>query len=261
MTALTGSSLTDVGIDAAAIKPTEVAVERAHELDVETLTVDYEGQAAVPDPDVLRELAGPFDVRVTAPVRADGFDPNGDDHLHATLPESVGEVLVAGHPAYLTNHEQQRAVAPRLSTAAERASHPWVGTDGIERLALAVGYTQYELLAPETASAVRALRVAGTEESIALYAPVVLSTEEDTILDAVGEYAARRQRVRERLPADAPRDSNATGDARSELLRGCRAYALVGDSEDVAEQVAELEAAGVDQIVGYPARGLDSLLG
>jgi hypothetical protein len=261
MTALTGSSLTDVGIDAVAIKPTEVAVERAHELDVETVTVDYEGRASVPDPELLRELADSFEVRVTAPVRADGFDPSGDDHIRAMLPEPVGEVLVAGHPAYLDEHEHRRAVAPRLSAAAEQATNPWVGTEGIERLALAVGHTQYELLAPGTKSAVRGLRAAGTAESIAVYAPVVLSTDDDTILDAVGEYAARRQRVRERLPADAPHDSSATGEARSELLRGCQAYALVGNSEEVAEQVAELDAVGVDQIVGYPARGLDPLLG
>lgn len=260
MTALTGSTLTDVGIDAVALKPTEVAVERAHELDVETVTVDYEGQAEVPDPDVLRDLAASYDVRVTAPVRVDGFDPQGEDHLRALLPESVGEVLVAGHPAYLDEDERRRAVAPRLSAAAKSATDPWVGTESIERLALAVGHTQYELLGPDTTAAVRALRAAGVTESIAVYAPVVLSTAEETILDAVGEYAARRRRVRERLPEEAPRDSAVTGEARTELLRGCRAYALVGGAEDVAGQVAELHAAGVDKIVGYPARGLDPLV-
>ncbi|WP_436901081.1 DUF7388 family protein [Halovenus halobia] len=260
MTALTGSSLTDVGIDAVAIKPTEVAVERACDLGVETVTVDYEGRGSVPDSDLLRELTASFDVRVTAPVRADGFDPRGDDHLRKTLPESVGEVLVAGHPAYLDEDEQRRAVAPRLSAAAEAATDPWVGTESIERLALAVGHTQYELLGPNTVPTVRALRAAGVTESIAVYAPVVLSTDEDTILDAVGEYAARRNRVRERLPERAPRDSSATGQARRELLRGSRAYALVGGADDVTEQVSELDAAGVDRIVGYPARGLDPLV-
>ncbi len=260
MTALTGTALSNVGIDAVALKPTEVDIERAHDLAVETVTVDYEGQATVPDPEVLRDLSDAFDVRVTAPVRADGFDPHGDDHLRALLPESVGEVLVAGHPAYLDEDEQRRAVAPRLSAAAEAATDPWVGTESIERLALAVGHTQYELLGPNTVPAVRALRAAGVTESIAVYAPVVLSTNDDTILDAVGEYAARRQRVRDRLPEEAPRDSAATGEARAALLRGCRAYALVGGAEDVTEQVSELETAGVDQIVGYPARGLDPLL-
>lgn len=260
MTALTGSSLADVGIDAVALKPTEVEVERAHDLDVETVTVDYEGQSTVPDPAVLRDLAVSVDVRVTAPVRADGFDPHGDEHLRALLPESVGEVLVAGHPAYLDDDERRRAVAPRLSAAADAATNPWVGTESIERLALAVGYTQYELLGPDTVGAVRALRAAGVTESIAVYAPVVLSTDEDTILDAVGEYAARRQRVRERLPEGTPRNSAATGEARADLLRGCRAYALVGGAEEVADQVAELQSAGVGQIVGYPARGLDPLV-
>lgn len=260
MTALTGTTLTDVGIDAVAIKPTEVAVERATKLAVETITIDFEGRDHVPDPDTLRELAEGFEVRMTAPVRADGFDPTGDERVRATLPETVGEVLVAGHQAYLDNDEQKKAVAPRLTTAANNAADPWIGTEGIERLALAVGGTQFELLGPGTASAVRALREADAAVDIALYAPVVLSTDESTILDAVGEYAARRKRVRERLPSKSPHDSDATGDARSELLRGCRAYALVGSPKTVRDRVKRLQNAGVDRIVGYPARGLDPIL-
>src|SRR6056297_3566196 len=100
MTALTGTTLTDVGIDAVAIKPTEVAVERAAELAVETITIDFEGREHVPDPETLRELTEEFEVRMTTPVRADGFDPTGDESARESLPETVGEVLVAGHRAY-----------------------------------------------------------------------------------------------------------------------------------------------------------------
>lgn len=260
MTALTGTTLTDVGIDAVAIKPTEVAVERARELGVDTITIDYEGREHVPNNEILEDLAEAFEVRTTVPVRADGFDPHGEHRKRQELPEAVGEVLVAGHPAYLAEHEQERAVAPRLSAAADTAEQPWVGTEGIERLALAVGGTQFELLAPGTKSAVRALRETGVTDDIAVYAPVVISTDKDAILDAVGEYAARRKQVRDRLPAGTPLDSNATGESRRELLRGCRAYALVGSSEAVTQRVESLREAGVDHIVGYPARGLDPLL-
>ncbi len=52
-------------------------------------------------------------------------------------------VLVAGHGAYLTDDEAARAVAPRLRAAVDVPA-PWVGTEGIERLALAVGGTQYD---------------------------------------------------------------------------------------------------------------------
>jgi hypothetical protein len=260
MTALTGTTLPDVGIDAVAIKPTEVAVERADDLGVDTVTIDFEGRTHVPEPAVLRELANTVEVRMTTPVRADGFDPHGDDSAREALPDAVDEVLVAGHQAYLDDHEQRRAVAPRLSAAAADATEPWIGTEGIERLALALGGTQFELLAPGTANAVRGLREAGFSGTVAVYAPVALSTDNATILDAVGEYAARRKRVREQLPEESPRDSDATGEARAALLDGCRAYALVGGPEQVSERVERLESAGVDQIVGYPARGLDPIV-
>lgn len=260
MTALTGATLTDVGIDAVALKPTEVAVERAHDLAVDTVAVDFEGQEHVPDSATLRDLAEEFEVRVTVPVRADGFDPRGDESHRRSFPAAVEEVLVAGNRAYLDPDERKRAVAPRLSAAAESATDPWIGTEGIERLALAIGGTQFELFGPNTISSVRALRETGLSEEIVVYAPVVLSTDESTILDAVGEYAARRKRVRERLPEGSPHDGDATGEARETLLRGCRAFALVGGPDTVAERIDRLKTAGVDRIVGYPARGLDPLV-
>ncbi|WP_442928686.1 DUF7388 family protein, partial [Natronomonas sp.] len=49
----------------------------------------------------------------------------------------------------------------------------------------------------------------------------------------------------------------AEGRAREVLLKAATDYALVGDPETVADRVADLEAAGVDHVVAYPARGLD----
>lgn len=260
MTVLTGATLSDVGIETAAIKPTEVQLDRVHGLDVERLTVDYEGREHVPEPAALDELAGSFDVRATIPVRADGFDPRGDQTERRRLPDSVGEVLVAGHPAYLDEDEQNRAIAPRLAEGARESTDPWVGTEGIERIALAVGGTQFELLSRNTTKTVRGLRSAGFDGEIAVYAPVVLSSDEDTILDAVGAYAARRRPVRNALPDGAVTDSEATGRAREVLTTAVSDFALVGSPETVADRVSRLQDLGVDHVVGYPARGLDPLL-
>jgi hypothetical protein len=261
MTALAGATLADVGVDAVALKPAEVDVSRATGLSVETLTVDYEGREHVPDPSTLADLAAGADLRVTVPVRADGFDPRGDARLLRSLPEAAGLVVVAGHPAYLGASERRRAVAPRLKAVADRAADPWVGTESVERVALAVGGTQYDLLSGSTDTEIRGLRAAGFDGDVAVYAPLVLTADEDAVLDAVGGYAARRADVREALPDDAPTDSTATGRARETLLSGCRRYALVGDRETVAERVAGLHGVGVDHVVAYPARGLDPFLG
>ena len=256
---LTGVTLTDAGIDAAALKPTEVDVSRAAALDVETVTIDYEGARHLPDRSTLAVLAETKRVRVTTPVRVDGFDPLGDDSALAGLPEGVGRVLVAGHDAYLTSEEAERAVVPRLRDAAEAAADPWVGTEGIERPALAVGGTQFELLSRSTTRDLRALRAAGFEGDVAVYAPTVLTDDEDVILDAVGAYTARRGPVRAALPEDAATDATARGRARDVLTRAVRDYALVGDKETVADRVAQLKDAGADTVVGYPARGLESV--
>lgn len=260
MTVLTGATLSDVGIDGVAIKPTEIDLEQASKLDVGTITIDYEGQEHLPETDLLSDLADSYTVRLTAPVRADGFDPLGDDSELTDLPDVLDHVLVAGHHAYLSDEERRRTVAPRLEAAAEDVTDPWIGTEGIERIALAIGGTQFELLSETTLRDVRALRQAGFDGSVAVYAPTVLTDEPNIILDAVGEYAARRQRVREALPEGAPRDSTATGRAQNILEQACREYALVGDPDTVAERVNDLHAAGVDHVISYPARGLDPFL-
>lgn len=251
------SPVSRAGLDALALKPKEHDLSRAVDLPVDTLNVDYEGHDHFPSRDTLEALATDRTVLATTPVRADGFDPLGDDSA-LPLPDGVGRVLVAGHSAYLSETEATRAIAPRLRAAREAAPDAWVGTEGIERLALAAGGTQYELLSGQTDRSVRALRAAGYDGEVACYAPVALTDDEDTILDAVGGYAARRGPVAQALPEGAATDGDATGRAREVLSQAVRDYALVGDAGTVREQTDALREAGVDTVVGYPARGLDA---
>ena len=250
------------GIDAVALKPAEHDLDRARSLptSLDRIAVDYEGRAHLPDAATLRRLARGRHVLVTTPVRADGFDPLGDDSLLEDLPEGTGRVLVAGHAAYLDEAERRKPVAPRLRAALEAAPDAWVGTEGIERIALATGGSQYELLSRSTVRDVRALRAAGFDGGVAVYAPTVLSGDDDAVLDAVGAYAARRRPVARALPDDASTDSSAGGRAREVLSAAVRDYALVGSPEAVREQVERLRTAGVDTVVGYPAAGLEQFV-
>ncbi|WP_135830588.1 DUF7388 family protein [Halorussus halobius] len=257
----TGRSAAETGLDAAALKPAECDVSRALDLPFETITVDYEGREHLPDDDTLARLAREKELRLTTPVRAAGFDPLGDDALDADLPEDVRRVAVAGHPAYLTDDERGKAVAPRLRAAVERDPTAWVGTEGVERAALATGATQFELLSRSTERDLKALRAAGFDGELAVYAPTVLTDDEDAVLDAVGAYAARRGPVARALPEDAATDATASGRAREVLSKAVRDYALVGRPAEVGERVADLKAAGADLVVGYPARGLEEFGG
>jgi len=266
VTEATGETrLSRTGVDALALKPAECDVSRALDGDVDVVTVDYEGREHVPDGQTLRELAAEKRLRLTTPVRATGYDPTGDDSLDDAIPAGVGRVLVAGHGAYLDDEEQARAVAPRLGAAVQRHPEAWVGTEAVERVALATGATQFELLSRRTHRDVRALRAAGFDGDVAVYAPTVLTDEEDAVLDAVGAYAARRGPVRRALPDAADgesvaTDASASGRARDVLSKAVRDYALVGDVATVREQVAALHDVGVDHVVAYPARGLDAAL-
>ncbi|MFB6268747.1 MAG: luciferase [Halobacterium sp.] len=250
------------GVDAVALKPAEHDVDRIPDLHagVERVVVDYEGREHLPDFDALAALAADREVRVTTPLRADGFDPLGDDSLADALPDELGRVFVAGHGAYLSEEEGDRAIAPRLGAATAEDGDAWVGTEGVERAALATGATQFELLSRTTETDVQSLRAAGFDGDVAVYAPTVLSGEEDEILDAVGAYTARRGPVRRALPEDAATDGSAEGRAREVLSKAVRDYALVGDHETVAGRVQSLRDAGVDHVVAYPAAGLASFL-
>jgi hypothetical protein len=249
------------GIDAVALKPADVDWRRIDDLagSVRTVTVDYEGREHLPDLDRLADLAGDDrEIRLTTPVRADGFDPLGDDSLAASLPDGLGRVLVAGHGAYLSDEEAGRAVAPRLGAAVGAAPDAWVGTEGVERAALATGATQFELLSRSTERDLRSLRAAGFDGEIAVYAPTVLTDDENEILDAVGEYTARRGPVRRALPDGSATNGTADGRGREVLSKAVRDYALVGDRETVRQRVAALREAGADRVVAYPARGFEA---
>ena len=257
---LRSESILETGIDAAALKPAECDVSRASALAFDTVVIDYEGREHLPDRRTLEALADEREVRLTTPVRADGFDPLGDDSLLDRLPEGTKRVLVAGHAAYLEEAERSRAVAPRLGAALERAPGAWVGTEGVERIALATGAAQFELLGRSTRRDLRALRAAGFDGEIAVYAPTVLADDADSVLDAVGAYVARRRPVARALSRDAPTDAAAEGRAREVLLAAVGDFALVGTPEEIREQVDGLREAGADTIVGYPARGIEAFL-
>lgn len=246
------------GLDGVVFKPTETTAAAIRRLPFELVCVDYEGRSSLPSAETLAALAADRTLRVTTPVRADGFDPLGDDGLLERLPAAAGRVLVAGHGAYLDETEQSRAVAPRLGAAVESAADPWVGTESVERLALAAGGVQYELLSRRTTETVWGLRAAGYDGEIAVYAPTVPTTDENTILDAVGAYAARRGPVRRALPDDAATDAAATGRAREVLTAAVRDYALVGSVATIRDRVRELKSAGADLVVGYPAAGVET---
>lgn len=252
-----GATVREAGLDGAALKPREVDLEALSDLPFRRITVDFEGAAHVPSPATLERLADGAQLRVTVPVRADGYDPLGDDTRWDEIPAGADIALVAGNPAYLSRTERRRAIAPRLAAALERAPEAWVGTEGIERLALSTGATQFELLGPETERTFRDLRTAGFEGGLAVYAPTVLVDDEDAVLDALGAYAARRRPIADALPPGAPTDSSAAGRARGVLLAGCADYALAGGVEKIRERVEALRAAGADHVLGYPARGLD----
>lgn len=250
----------ETGLDAAALKPAECDVSRGADLPFNRIVIDYEGRANLPERHTLERLTKQKEVYLTTPVRAKGFDPLGDDSLLGELPAGIRRVLVAGHSAYLTEGERQKAVAPRMGKAVENVPEAWVGTEGVERIALATGGTQFELLGRSTERDLRALRTAGFSGKIALYAPTVLTDDEDAVLDALGGYVARRRPVVRALPTDAPTDASAVGRAREILLAASTDFALVGAPERVREQIATLREVGADTVVGYPARGIESFL-
>lgn len=259
MTTTDAGTLHRSGIDAAAIKPAECDPSAAAKLPVDTVTIDFEGREHVPDSEILGRLAAEIDtLRVTVPVRADGYDPLGDDTRYEEIPPEVKLVVVAGHPAYLSAAERSRSVRERLEAVVRTADDPWVGTEGVERAARATGATQFLLLSPSTGDELRTLRDDGIEGGLAVYAPTVLDEDSDAVLDAVGPYVRRRGRVRHALSDGVACDSRATGRTREVLLEAAREYALVGDAASVRERVAGLRDAGADRIVGYPAQGLDA---
>lgn len=246
-------ALATAGFDAVAVKPTERDLRSVADGFDGRVTIDFEGREHLPEPAVLESLGGERDVIVTVPVRADGFDPLGDDRLLGAYAAVGRPAFVAGNGAYLDAHERRRGVAPRLREALARHPEGWVGTEGIERVAMATGATQYELLSATTEREVNAMRTAGFDGAIAVYAPTVITGDDDVALDGLGDYVARRRPVAARLPEGARTDAAASGRARSVLLEAIDDYAIVGPPSAVAERIGALREAGVTTLVGYPA--------
>lgn len=250
-----------MGLDGVALKPTEHDLASVAGESFDRLVIDFEGRSAFPSPRTLARVRDHVPrVRVTVPVRADGFDPLGDQSVVDGIPPGLGRVYVAGNPAYLSAREHRRPIAERLGAAVRDRPQAWVGTESLERVALATGRPQFELLAPDTLGTLRRLRDAGFEGTLAVYAPVVQADDDDVILDALGPYVARRATVVRRLPNGAARDAAATGRARRLLLEGCENYGLVGTSSTVRARADKLREAGATLVIGYPARGLTQLV-
>ena len=249
--------LRETGLTGVALKPTEVDVSGITELPLSTAVLDFEGIDHLPTRSTLERLADRVDLRVTVPVRADGFDPLGDDSAFDRIPAGVDHVLVAGNPAYLGTEERRRPIAPRFGAALDRANDPWVGTESVERLALATGVGQFELLGPTTERDFRGLREAGFDGHLAVYAPTVVSPDDAVVLDAVGDYLARRDPVREQLPREARTDRRAAGPIRETLLNAAAEYVIAGGASEIQARVDTLLDAGADSVIAYPAEGLE----
>lgn len=241
--------LATAGFDAIAIKPSSQSITSIDPSQIDAIVIDFEGPAHLPDPNQVAELSEESHVTLTAPVRADGFDPLGDDGLFDQFEEADRFALVAGNGAYLTEGEQRKAIAPRLGRAIKRYPDAWVGTEGIERLALATGASQFELLSPDTPNMLTGLRSAGFDGEIALYAPTVVTDDRQVALSELKSYLSRRRRVKRALS-----NGSATHtDPQDVLLQAMDDYALVGDESSIAQQIESLKTAGATTVVGYPA--------
>lgn len=241
------------GFDAVAIKPAEQAVTGHEQPPVETVVFDYEGDEHLPSAAVVASVAQTNNVVLTVPIRVDGFDPLGDDRRFEAYEPHVTFAFVAGNGAYLSDMERSRGIAPRLAAALERYPDAWVGTEGIERLAQATGATQYELLSRDTPRTLRALRAAGFQGDIAVYAPTVVTDDREQALEVLRPYLSRRATVREALGGSVPETIGRDGRARAVLEAAMDDYALVGSPTQLQSRLSTLRERGATTVVGYPA--------
>ncbi|MFB6254804.1 MAG: luciferase [Halobacteriaceae archaeon] len=252
---LTNSLFAALELDGIAIKPSETDISHLSNSPFDQIIIDYEGMDVLPDRREIEELADEKTVHLTTPVRASSFDPIADRGSRMKVPSTINRIFVAGNPKYLTESEQNKTIQPRIVTATDRHPFAWVGTEGIERIALATGNPQFELLSPTTESNILHLRACGVEVDINVYAPAVIDSSKDRILDTLGEYVARRSEVRKALPANSSLDGSATGKTRRILLQAINNYALVGDVDAINQQITKLYEIGVSNVIIYPAGG------
>lgn len=239
--------IAEAGFDGIALKPTTQPPDSVDPTAVDSLVIDFEGDDSLPSPDAVAETAAHTTVVVTTPVRSDGFDPLGDDRLFAAYAPHARFALVAGNGAYLHPHERRRAIAPRLAEAIERYPDALVGTEGIERIALATGAAQFELLGPRTASLIRGLRAAGFTGDIAVYTPAAVTDDRQAAIDWLSGYLRRRRPVQRAL--DNAGDSS---DEQRVLDQALDNFALVGDTATVNRRIDSLKAVGATAVIGHP---------
>lgn len=246
--------ISDVGFDAVAAKPSHTDLVELTSSPVEHMVIDFEGREHYPSDTTLRKLKETTDIRVTIPIRADGFDPLGDRHHLDSLPPETKVVLVAGNPAYLTEDELRRPIAPRIGAATDEFSDAWIGTEGIPRIALAASAPLFYLLSPQSTRTIQKIRSAGYTGTIAVYAPTLVSAETETILDTLGPYTFRREPVRRKLETESFSELDSTD--REILLRETQNYALTGSVSEINTQITNLKTQGVDTVVTYLPTGL-----
>lgn len=245
--------ISDVGFDAIAVKPSHTNLSRVTSSPIDTVVIDFDGREHFPSNTTILELQETTDTRVTIPIRVDGFDPLGDREYLDSLPTETKVVLVAGNPAYLTEEELHRSIAPRLGTAVDEFSNAWIGTEGIPLIALATTAPLFFLLSPESKHTIQKIRSAGYPGSIAIYAPTVVTTDTDTILQTLGPYTMRREPVRRQLEAESL--SSLDSDKQELLLRETQKYALTGSVSEINTQISRLKTKGADNIVSYLPTG------
>lgn len=245
--------ISDVTCDAIAVKPSQTSLSHVTSSPIDSVVIDFEGREHYPSNTTIQELQETTDTRVTIPIRVDGFDPLGDREYIDSLPTETKVVLVAGNPAYLSEDELQRAIAPRIGTAIDEFSDAWIGTEGIPLIALATTAPLFFLLSPESKHTIQQIRSAGYHGSIAVYAPTVVSTDTDTILQTLGPYTMRREPVRRKLDAESL--SSLAPDEQEILLRETQQYTLTGSLSEINTQISRLKTKGVDNIVSYLPTG------
>jgi len=187
---LTGrEAVARAGIDAVALKPAECDVSRAANSPIDRVTIDYEGREHLPDAETLDRLAAEAELYVTTPVRADGFDPLGDDSLIDKIPDPPPAGCSWRATARTSRRtSRRRAVAPRLGAARAARRPRRVGRHGASSASRwRRGGTQFELLSLSVDRSRRAWAPRRrVRRRIAVYAPTVLTDDEDVVLDAVG---------------------------------------------------------------------------
>lgn len=245
------SRLNRVGFDGIAIKPKERSLTSIEPSQIDRLVFDFEGMEHLPTPMTIQQLAEETEVILTAPVRHDGFDPLGDDDWFTRFEPFAKFAIVAGNRAYLDTVASKRAIAPRIGAARTRFPDAWIGTEGIERLALATGATQYELLSGGSEQVINGLRAAGFEGTIAIYAPTMITEDRTAALNQLAGYLKRRKPVARVIEAQAG-NVEETGEVLDRVLDQ---YALVGPPATIEQRIVELKTAGADLLIAYPVGG------